>query len=546
MTGVLDEDVDATEFRASVQRVNAVANETIRLLQPNLWDTLRWRPHATQRKILTDPRRNQAFAGGRRVGKSQTGGHKLLPYAFTAMSEIPWLEAIGKRREYWIVGPEYSDAEKEFRVVWDALKRLGVDFDHPGSYNNPLAGELHISLWGGYFQVHGKSAKYPNTLVGEGVSGIVCSEAAKLRPSVWPKYLRPTLNDFLGWAYFGSTPEGRNWFYRIWEDGQNPARGDWGSWRAPSWSNKYLFPLGATDEAIKELREWMKKAQVPVDLPPTADLGRLGINADTWSQVVHRTWENFGAVLGIDPEVVALILDLSEELFNQEIAALFNEFVGRVFKDFDEEIHVGDFTLDPAWKTYAALDYGYTNPFVWLLIQEDPHGERIRVIGEYYETGKTTEEAIREIKARGLAPDSLLGFFPDPAEPDRTRQISKLLQIRGFGGTGGALADRLEWIRRKLKPDPRLAHLPMSHEEWVPQLQINRSCKETIREHGAYRYPKTFLEMKDRDTQAPEVPLKKDDHTPEALGRYFAGRFGSPWSREVPVRQSRARVGRRR
>lgn len=545
MTAILEPeeqlDTEALEFRASVERVNANAESAIRLLQPKLWSTLRWSPHAMQREILTSPVRNQVFAGGRRVGKSQTGGHKLVPYAFTTLAELPWLESIDKRREYWIVGPEYSDAEKEFRVVWNSLKRLGFEFDHPGSYNNPLAGELHISLWGGKFQVHGKSAKYPGTLVGEGVSGIICSEAAKLKPSVWPKMLRPTLADFLGWAYFGSTPEGRNWFYRLWDAGQDATKHDWASWRAPSWTNKHLFPLGGSDEAIKAFQSIMREGTIPDQAPATA----TNLIREAWPAAVDKTWAKVGASLGIDPEIVSLMQDSSEELFNQEVAALFNEFVGRVFKDFDEEYHIGDFSYDPSWKTYAALDYGFTNPFVWLLIQEDPHGERFRVLGEYYETGKTTEEAAAEIRSRGLAPGSLLGFFPDPAEPDRSRQLSGLLQVRSFGGTGGPLADRLEWIRRMLKPDHRLAHLPTDHDEWVPQLQIHRSCRETIREFNAYRYPSTYEESRDRDKQAPEMPLKKDDHTPEALGRYFAGRFGSPWAREAPVRQSRARVGRR-
>lgn len=536
--------------REEVIAANAAAERAVQALKPEIWRELRWMPHKLQQAILLDSTRNQVLAAGRRAGKSQVGGHKLIPYALATLSELDWLEDIGHRREYWIVGPEYSDSEKEFRVLHNGLRRMGLPFDRPGTYYNPLAGEMHISLWGGKFQVHAKSAKYPSTLVGEGVSGIVVSEAAKLKPSVWTKYLRPTLTDFLGWAYFGSTPEGRNWFYRLWEAGQDPSRSDWASWRGPAWSNPYLYPIGADDARIKELRSWIKRAHVPDELHdfPLEALQRLenlGITPEMWKTAEHKTWKNFGAMLGIDPEIVSLMLDLSEEMFNQEIAAMFNEFVGRVFKDFDEEIHVGDFAYEPSWNTYAALDYGFTNPFVWLLIQEDPHREQVRILAEYYETGKTTEEAADEIRARGLNPGSLLGFYPDPAEPDRSKQLSKLLSVRQLGGTGGPLEDRLEWIRRKLKPHPLVAHLDPSHEEWRPQLMINRRCVSTISDFNKYRYPKTYDEMKERDTNAPEAPLKKDDHAPEALGRFMAGRYGSPWV-ETPARQSRARVARRR
>jgi hypothetical protein len=531
---------DRTASWDTVRAAQDAASRAVLKLRPELWRELGWTPHRFQREILLDSTRLQVFAGGRRVGKSQTGGQKLLPYAFTALGERDWLESIGQRREYWIVGPEYSDAEKEFRVLYNGLKRLKVPFDHPGTYYNPLQGEMHLSLWAGSFQVHAKSAKYPQTLIGEGVSGIVCSEAAKLKPSVWPKFLRPTLADFGGWAYFGSTPEGRNWFYRLWEAGQDPLKTDWASWRAPSWANRNLFPVGAEDAAIRELRGWMKKAALPDTVPLNSY-----VTQEMWASAQHRTWQNYGAALGVDPEVVSLMLDLSEELFNQEIAALFNEFVGRVFKDFDEEIHVGDFGFQPSWKTYACLDYGFTNPFVWLLVQVDPHSEKMQVLGEYYETGKTTEEAADEICARGLCPSGILGFYPDPAEPDRSRQLSGLLQLRSFGDTGGPLADRLEWIRRKLKPHPLVAHLDPSHEEWRPQLLIHRRCVRTIADFNKYRYPATYDEMSDKNREAPEVPLKKDDHAPEALGRLMRGLFGSPWT-QTPVRQTRARVSGRR
>jgi hypothetical protein len=517
MTAAL-EDEAAASARADVLAVNAMTANRLPTMRPQLWNKLGWSPHPMQREILLSPTRQKVFAGGRRVGKSQTGGHVLVPYALSAAKEIPWLDRVGQRREYWIVGPEYSDAEKEFRVVYNALRKLRVPFDKPGTYNNPLAGEMHISLWDGRLQIHAKSSKYPGTLVGEGVSGIICSEAAKMRPSVWPKFLRPTLADFAGWAYFGSTPEGRNWFYDLWNAGQDPNRTDWASWRAPSWSNRHLFPAPTTSEQVKVLQQ-MKRNGIPIT-PVEIQLSK------------------------VDPEIVAMMLDLSEEMFNQEVAALFNEFVGRVFKDFDEEIHVGDFEYDPTWQTYAALDYGFTNPFVWLLIQIDPFGENIRVLDEYYEVGRTTEEACREIQARGLAPGSLIGFYPDPAEPDRSKQLSGLLGLRSYGGTGGALSDRLEWIRRKLKPDSKVAHLSMDHPEWTPQLMIHRRCRQTIREFNAYRYPD--LATTDAKGNLQEAPQKKDDHTPEALGRFMVGHFGSPWKENAPARQSRARVGRRR
>lgn len=489
-----------------------------RKLLHSTWKQTLWTPHAIQQEMLYSRVRNQVAAFGRRAGKSQTGGMKLVPEWFRAMVEMEELVAKGLRREYWIVGPTYSDAEKEFRVCWNALERLGIPLDHPGSYNNPEAGQMRIQSLGGRFIVHAKSAQYPQTLVGEGLSGVVCSEAAKLKPSVWIKYIRPTLADFGGWSFFGSTPEGRNWFYDLWEQGQDPDRPDWMSWRAPAWVNHYVYPDGVRmtllDSAKRarrdgRLKEWIDRVEHypnDRDLPPSP--------------------------VGIDPEVWSLFQDQSTEMFNQEIQALFNEFSGRVFKDFDEELHVTGQEFRPDWATYACSDYGFTNPFVWLLVQVDPHQERMHILDEYYEVGKTTGEAVAEIRGRGLAPQSLREFFPDPAEPDRTREVSGLLQLKAGRNTGGLLEDRLEWIRRFLKP------LPSGSGE--PRLTVHRRCKNVIREFGVYKYPDA-TKASERGKAAPELPEKKDDHTPEALGRLMSGLFGKPF-RSTANRQGKMRI----
>lgn len=512
-----------------------------------MWKAARWKPHKLQQGVAKAKARNKVFAAGRRTGKSQVMGMLLVPHAFTALREKEWLERHHKSRRYWIVGPEYSDSEKEFRVLYDALRSLGVTFDSPGTYNNAHSGDMRISLWDGRFVVDALSAKHPETLVGEGLSGVVISEAAKLKPTVFSKFIRPALADFQGFAYMGSTPEGRNWFYRAWQAGQDDMRPDWGSWRAPSWSNPHVYRDQKShgvmgDIAVDVLLDAIRKKRIPDQLPLNSPITRFITPAD-WQSAVKDSWQQVGRILGIDPEIVSLALDMPTELFKQEIAAQFNEFVGRVFKEFDEEIHVANLRFDPTWTTYAAMDYGFTNPFVWLLIQVDPHNTNVRVLREYYETGRDTEEAAAEIKSLGLAPRTIRMMFPDPAEPDRSRTMSKLLELKFAGGTGGAIKDRLDLIRQFLKPAKEIAHLDPEHEEWVPRLQIDRSCVNMIREFNVYRYPKTKEEADEKGREAPEAPMKKDDHTPEALGRFMISHFGVALLRQTKTKQRQARVG---
>lgn len=432
-------------------------------------------PHEPQQRLHAAQRLHRfcVVCAGRRTGKSTAGGHCLVCHAYESYFLKDTLDPHGKRMEYWIVGPEYSDSEKEFRVLWGDLTRLGFPLDKPGSYNDVKSGNMSVSLWDGRFLVHAKSAKYPGNLVGEGLHGVIMAEAAKLRPSIWVKYVRPMLADYKGWALFSSTPEGKNWFYDAWMRGageDNNDMGEWWSMRMPSWSNNVLFPGGRND-----------------------------------------------------PEILSMEADLTEEAFNQEVGAEFNDFVGRVFKDFDEETHVKKLLFNPSFSTYACVDYGWTNPFVWLLIQKDIW-DNVYVLGEAYGSHKRVDEVHHEILEKGLCPPALRVFYPDPSEPGDTRILESNLKISSVGDTGGPIQDRLRLIRKGLEVPQHLRHLPDGHEEKIPKLFIDPSCKNLIREMNDYRYPETKEEANRNEA---ELPMKKDDHGPEALGRFYKGHFGT-------------------
>lgn len=353
---------------------------------------------------------------------------------------------------------------------------------------------MSIKLWNNTFQVHAKSAQHPESLVGEGLRGAVLAEAAKLKPSVWFKYIRPTLADFNGWALMASTPEGKNWFYESWTRGQDAKQSEWESWRLPSWLNPHVY------------RKPTKGAHV-------RDLQRL---AASGGGSFWELREQYG--LDVDDEVISLMNDLVPEAFNQEIAADFTEFVGRVFKEFDEELHVTNLEYNPSYRHFAAMDAGYTNPSVWLFIQVDPWGN-VQILDEIYETGLTADEFAGMIVNRHL--HNVECFYPDPASPGDNALVERIIRVPSAGDTGGELKDRLDAIRRALRVPSGLAHLPWGHPERTPKLQIDRRCKMLIHEMNEYRYPEK------RETilgdEAHEKPMKKDDHTPEALGRFFAG-----------------------
>jgi hypothetical protein len=454
-----------------------------------IFESVGYDPHDMQRSVHAAARdsRFRVVCAGRRTGKSTIGGHELTAKAIHAFYRKD-LDPFTRRSEHWIVGPEYTDAEKEFRVLWGDMQRLGIPMDRPGSYYDPIGGNMHLKLWGGRFQVHCKSAKYPDTLVGEGLESVILAEAAKLKPIVWSKYLRPTLADYAregyGDALMTSTPEGKNWFYEMWQVGQARRSGFW-SIRMPSWANNIVFPEGR-----------------------------------------------------YDPEILSMSEGISEEKFKQEIGAEFTEFVGRVFKDFDEESHVMDRPFNPRWPLYIATDYGFTNPNVALFIQHD-NWDNVWVCGEYYQANRTSEEFARDIledpNLNYMLPYARM-LYPDPEDPGASATLSDKWKVAIGGNTGGMLQDRLDLIRRWVGIGPEFIEFNKDHPDWIPRLVVDRSCKNLIREMQDYRYPETKSELNGH-----ENPMKKDDHAPEALGRFFGGHYSHTVSGNK-ARQSTAKV----
>jgi hypothetical protein len=108
------------------------------------------------------------------------------------------------------------------------------------------------------------------------------------------------------------------------------------------------------------------------------------------------------------------------------------------------------------------------------------------------------------------------------------------LHLKAGGGTGGELSHRLDAIRAALKM--RNKHLPDGHWDKVPGLAFDRKCTRTISDMLNYRYPEKREQQK--NSNAPELPMKKDDHGPEALGRFFAGHLGTADRRRARVRKS--------
>jgi hypothetical protein len=427
-----------------------------------------YKPHPGQEELHFTRARFKVISNGRRWGKTLFGAREAEPNAFTT-SAITGQPQLG-----WVVGPQYSDADKEFGLIYDSLRKAGVDKDSIKFLRNVDSGNLHIKTnWG--FELVGKSAAKPESLVGDGLDFVLMVEAGRHKRKTWGQYIRPTLSDKRGWAAFTGVPEGKSehsLLYSLYQRGLTPTaqlRG-WHSWKMPSWTNTIVFPGGRHD-----------------------------------------------------PEILDAEDDLTKDEFDRQYGAEFSEKTGVVMQEWDDDTHLGDFKFQPSWPLYMAVDYGFTNPFVVLFIQVGPFGE-IRVIWERRWTKMDTPEVADDIMATvpGLV-RVCEKIYPDPAEPDDTRTLERMLRIPAASSTGGALSNRLGLIRRALKF--RNPHLPEGDPERIPTLMVDRSCVQLAWEmREGYKWPEHKSEIRSDS----ENPLDKDNHGVEALGRFFRGMYHAP------------------
>jgi len=429
-------------------------------------------PHAGQRDLHQDRTRFKVVRCGRRWGKTFFGAHEMATRALMGSPFIQYRQNVFAPSMGWVVGPNYTDTEKEFRIIYDDLRKLGLDKNSMRFVNNPASGDMHVKLANGS-EIIGKSAQHPEKLVGEGLDWVLMVEAGRHRRSTWAQYLRPALSDRRGIAVFSGVPEGSaqaSLLYHLYERGQSQRFPTWQSWKRPSWTNDIVFPLGRKD-----------------------------------------------------PEILEAEADLTKDEFDRQYGAEFTDKTGVVMKEFDEDVHLGDFDYDPTWATYMAVDYGFTNPFVILIIQVGPFGD-IRVIREFRREQLDTVEVCRDfaLEYPGLARVVMM-LYPDPAEPDDTRTMQRELRISANKNTGGPLSTRLKLIRRALKV--KNTHLPEGDPERRPALMIDRThCKTLIWEmREGYRWP----EKKSEQRSDSENPIDKDNHGTEALGRFFRGYYGT-------------------
>ena len=361
-----------------------------------------------QKTISSSNSRFKVVAAGRRFGKTYLSMSQMARSARFPYSQV------------WYVTTTYSAAKN---IMWSVLKerlqRLGwAKRFHEVALQATLINGSVISL---------KGANNPDSLRGIGLDYLVLDEAAYLEERVWTEVLRPTLSDKVGGALFISSPSGRNWFYDLWEDGQDPDEDDWESWQFTT----------------------LEGGNVP---PEEVEAARRNLDART---------------------------------FEQEYEARFVTYTGLVYYGFDHSESVVDRGYEPNQPVYIGMDFNI-DPMTATVFQMDENDGTLFIIDEIEIFGSNTDEMAEEILTR--YPEDAITIYPDPAcVQTRTsaggRTDLSILQSYGFKckfrRRHPLIRDRINAVNSRL-----------CSADGNRYLFVHKKCKRTIHALERHSYKK--------------------------------------------------------
>lgn len=179
------------------------------------------RPHPAQEQIIHDAARFNVLACGRRFGKTELLLNRLTRPMLSG-KPVAW----------------FAPNEKYFDEVWREANRVLAPVI---SRSDSQKKRLEVITGGAmdFWTLHntddpGRGRKY---------AAVAVDEAAIIPPArferQWQEAIRPTLTDYRGDAWFGSTPKGDGFFRELFNRGQS-GEGDWRSWQMPTTANPFI------------------------------------------------------------------------------------------------------------------------------------------------------------------------------------------------------------------------------------------------------------------------------------------------------------------
>ena len=357
-------------------------------------------------------------------------------------------EALYNPGRYWIIAPEYKQAKS---IYWRDLVRDFVPEELILQKNdNELILRIRSLVDGKESIIEFKGSDKENTLRGAGLKGVVLDEYAFQKEHIWDKVISPMLVQTDGWAIFITTPNGvSNHFKKFWDN--------------------------AVAEESKE---------------------------------TNKLWRTFHFTSYDNPLIKKENLDnerarLTPEFFSQEYLAEFAKFVGLIYTEFDNNIHVRDFEVDESWSFYRAIDFGVNDPNAVPFIGVDRDGV-IYIYDELY-IGDLHISELAELIKQKSAHRYFIATYADSAGKQQRMDLSQYgvytIPVKKNTGEGSR-----EWLQATI----REVHQLLKDKKII----VHPRCKATIKEFMSYSW------KKDRMGEAVNIPEDKNNHILDAI-RYF-------------------------
>lgn len=186
--------------------------------------------------MLDTPARFKVISAGRRFGKT------LLAVEWLALMEGGAID--GKpvalfAPSYKLLLDVWSDMERTLRQITRKANKSEMRIE--------LITGGKVDFWTLEDEDAGRGRKYARIVIDEAAH-------ARLLKEAWERAIAPTLTDYRGQAWFISTPKGLNYFYELFQRGQDTAYPDWASFHMPSTTNPHI-PHDFIEQRRRELPE---------------------------------------------------------------------------------------------------------------------------------------------------------------------------------------------------------------------------------------------------------------------------------------------------
>lgn len=363
----------------------------------------------------------------------------------------------------WWVAPTIAMARE---VGWDELISIKDQI-------LPAIATLHDTLMHVRFTngstLYFKGGDSEKSLRGRGLTMLVIDEAAFLNEEIWTRALLPALADKQGQALLISTPNGRNWFYRM--------------------------AIQAASENTKGNQRW-----------------------EYWH------WPSSKNPLMTPDELEQIALSISEMDYRQEFLGEFVTRGGMVYDDFTEEnIVEPGIPSSHDYEIFLGIDFGYANPTAIAFMAVDRVTDQVIMFDELYVTRTKIDDIIElivlKLAEHSLSPASVKAIYTDPA--GNADELSS-----GLSPVDSLRMSQFNFpvINKASRIAPGIALVRAFVKNGYNQRRffITNNCREAVRSMMGYTYTK-----KDGSEVVKEEPFKDgvNDHMCDAIRYFFVNRF---------------------